>query len=95
MDIRFKQLAKNLVNYSCKVKPGERVLINAVGTSTFPLVRQLIKEVYAAGGNPYVDLQDSTITRELMLGCNKEQMEFFNEYDLLRIKGMEIGRAHV
>ena len=49
MDRRIRTLAKNLVNYSCTVKPGDKVYINYTGLSTQDLARRLIKEVYAAG----------------------------------------------
>ena len=34
MDARIETLAKNLVNYSCKVKEGEKVYINYIGKET-------------------------------------------------------------
>lgn len=49
MDERIKKLAYNLVNYSCRVKKGEKVLISCSGIHPMPLVKQLIKEVYAVG----------------------------------------------
>ena len=54
MDERIKMLAKNLVNYSCKVGKGDKVYINYTGAATEELARQLVKEVYVAGGLPFV-----------------------------------------
>ena len=54
MDERIKTLAKNLVGYSCGVKQGDKVYINYTGPATEDLARQLVKEVYAAGGLPFV-----------------------------------------
>ena len=34
MDERITKLAKNLVNYSCKVKPGDKVYIHYIGNET-------------------------------------------------------------
>ena len=48
-DERQKILAKNLVNYSCEVHPGENVLIEASGVP-YQFVNALVKEVFAAGG---------------------------------------------
>ncbi|WP_066495675.1 aminopeptidase [Abyssisolibacter fermentans] len=90
MDSRIAILAKNLVNYSTKVQKGEKVLIRTVGTSTFPLVRALIKEIYKAGGYPYTDIRDSSINREVALGCNEEQMKFKAEMELLNMKNMDV-----
>ena len=54
MDERDKVLAKNLVEYSCRVQEGERVLISCNGTGPIPLVKQIIKEVYKKGAFPFV-----------------------------------------
>lgn len=89
MDTRIQKLAKLLVEYSCEVKPGEKVLVNYEGESTRPLVRQIIKEIYRVGGVPFVEIRDSQMVREIMLGCNKEQIDFINEIQLAQMKGMQ------
>lgn len=89
MDDRIKTLAKVIVKYSCSVKSGERVLINAIGRETLALARQLVKEVFAAGASPFVDLRDDTISRELMLGCTEDQLNFESEYEMHKMKGMD------
>jgi aminopeptidase len=75
MDTRILKLAKLLVEYSCEIKPGEKVLVSYEGESTRPLVRQIIKEIYRVGGIPFVEIRDSQMIREIMLGCKKEQIE--------------------
>ncbi len=89
MDTRIKKLADVLVHYSCNVQSGERVLISYDGDTAKPLVKQIIKEVYACGGYPYTEIKDSSITREILLGCNEEQLEFMNNYLLHQMKGMQ------
>lgn len=89
MDTRINKLSQLLTGYSCDVKEGEKVLISYEGETTKPLIKQLIKDVYAAGGVPYVEARDSSITREILLGCSKEQLEFKNECDLAQMKGMQ------
>ena len=89
MDKRINKLANLLVNYSCKIKPGEKILIEYEGECSKNLVRQIIKEVYNAGGLPYVEIGDSAITREILLGCSSEQLEFLNECSLKKMKGMD------
>lgn len=39
MDERIKTLAENLVNYSCKVKQGDKVYIHYTGPSTEDLAK--------------------------------------------------------
>jgi len=79
-DPRIKQLAHGLVTFSCDLKPGENVLIESIGGND-DLVRALIKEVYAAGGNPFLWLSDKAFGRELLLGCNVEQLKKRAEWD--------------
>lgn len=89
MDTRIKKLAQGLVNYSCHVEKGERVLISYDGNSAKPLVKQLVKEVYAAGGYPYLEIRDSSVSREIIMGCCEEQLNFMCEYQLDQMKGMD------
>lgn len=52
-DARLEKLAHNLVNYSCRIQPGEKCLIECVGDRDQTLVTLLIKEIYAAGGRAF------------------------------------------
>ncbi|HVI39326.1 MAG TPA: aminopeptidase, partial [Anaerovoracaceae bacterium] len=88
MDSRVKKLADILVHYSCNVQKGEKVLISYEGESTKPLAKLLVKEVYACGGLPYVEIRDSSLTREILLGCEEDQLGFMNEYLLAQMQGM-------
>ena len=72
-DPRILKLASGLVNFSCAVKPGENVLIQTIGGNE-DLTRALIKEVYKAGGVPFLWLEDKNLDREIMLHCTPEQL---------------------
>ena len=89
MDSRITTLAHNLVHYSCSVQPKERVLIHIIGESAYPLAKALIREVYAAGAQPFLELEDSALNRELMLGCTPEQLAYTNQFELEKMKGMD------
>ncbi len=88
MDQRIKILAKNLVNYSCRVQPGENVYLDCYGTDTTDLARQLVKEIYEAGGNPFAHLTDARLQREILLQCNEEQLTLMAEKDAEEMKKM-------
>ena len=60
-DPRIDTLARGLVSYSLKVKKGERVLIQNNNVEP-DLVKALVREVYAAGGLPFVSLKDISFT---------------------------------
>lgn len=89
MDERIKKLAYNLVNNSCRVQKGEKVLINCHGTAPIPLVKQLIKEVYEAGGIPFYDIKTNTLEREMLLSVSKEQLKLMADVDAKRMKEMD------
>ncbi|HKM28163.1 MAG TPA: aminopeptidase [Anaerovoracaceae bacterium] len=89
MDPRIKKLSDVLVHYSCNLQKDEKILIDYEGECTKPLVKQLIKDVYACGGKPYVNSRDASVNREIMLHCDEEQISFMNDYQLYQMKGMD------
>lgn len=72
-DSRIETLAKNLIHYSCKLKAGEKVLIEG-STDTVELIRALVKEAYKAQGLPFVRLSDSSVTREILMHTQQQQL---------------------
>lgn len=89
MDSRIETLSKNILNYSCKLKKGEKVLISSNGFTDMPLVKQLIKEVYNIGGIPFVEIKSSMIERELLMGATQEQLKLLAEVDSIKMKQMD------
>ena len=74
LDPRVQQLAHTLITFSCDIQPGENLLIQAIGGAD-DLVRALIRETYAVGGNPYVWSFDRSIDREWLMRCTDEQLK--------------------
>ncbi|TCK87890.1 aminopeptidase [Natranaerovirga hydrolytica] len=89
MDERTKLLAKNLVNYSVRVQKDENVLIHHTGHATELLAKALIKEVYAAGGTPFVHSSNRRLEREIMLQGNKKQYDLMAKVDGLLMENMD------
>lgn len=87
-DLRINTLAKNLVNYSCKLQKGQKVLIEAKGVD-YMLVNALIKEVYKVGAYPFVEMMDNRVSRELLLGETKELAMLRAKYDAYRMQEMD------
>ena len=87
-DERINLLAKNLVNYSCRLKKGEKILIEAKGVD-YMIVNALVKEVYKVGGLPFVEIQDNRVSRELLLGETEELARLRAKYDGLRMSEMD------
>jgi len=89
MDERIKVLARNLVNYSMEVKAGEKVFIEHFGPATQNLARQIVKEVYKAGGVPFVRYTDTRLPREILLNCSQEQMALMGKQDAAIMSEMD------
>lgn len=89
MDDRIAKLAYNLVNYSINVKEGEKVYIHHIGSSTRDLARQIVKEVYAAKGLPFIHYTDTRVHREVLLNCSEEQLKLMAEVDSLEMSKMD------
>jgi Leucyl aminopeptidase (aminopeptidase T) len=89
MDDRIKVLAHNLVNYSMEVKKGDKVYVHYIGSSTQDLARQLVKEIYATGGVPFVHYTDVRLQREILLNCTEEQMALSAKIDALEMSQMD------
>ena len=87
-DIRITKLANNLINYSCNLKEGEKVLIEAFG-NCLPLINELIKEAYKAKAIPFVTLKDKEVDRQLLFNATKEQLDMMAKYECERMKDMD------
>ena len=77
-DPRMEKLAKLLVNYSCRVQKGEKVLIE-VFDAPVEMTDCIIKEVYAAGGYPFLQINSNRLRRTLVKGMTKELAEKMKE----------------
>lgn len=89
MDNRIEQLAKNLVNYSCRVQPGEKVLIDFIGHDAEALTKALVNEVYLAGGLPFLQETNQRLIRTQLLGATQELFEAQTSWDALRMQQMD------
>ena len=88
VDERIKLLAKNLVNNSVRAKAGDKVLIEGSFTDA-PLVNECIKECYTVGAYPYYHYTDPTTRRAMLMGINKEQMDYWVKWDAERMADMD------
>lgn len=88
VDPRITTLAHNLINYSCRLKAGEKVLIETIGFEP-PLVKELVKEAYKSGAVPFVTIKDKGIDREILMGATEEQMVMMAKYEAARMSDMD------
>ncbi|WP_425058961.1 Aminopeptidase T [Sporomusa carbonis] len=88
LDERVKTLAKNLINYSVRLQPGEKVLIEVIDGG-HDLAKALVAEAYRAGGTPFVTVKSNALQRALLLDCDKEQLELIAGWEAHRMQDMD------
>ncbi|HBQ65146.1 MAG TPA: aminopeptidase [Clostridiales bacterium] len=87
-DPRIKELADIIVSYSCRVQPGDNVLIESIG-SDHTLAGALIARVYQAGGNPYLELGSPPLQRGLIAGASRELFASMADMHMERMRQMQ------
>ncbi len=90
MSERARQLAIKLLDYSTDLKEGEKILIQAVGTRTYPFVEALVEEAYKRKALPYVTLRDEFVERAILKGGSEKQFQFQADLELARMKEMDV-----
>lgn len=88
MDKNILKLSDLLINYSTHLKPGENIFIEYEGECCLPLVKQLIRDAYAAGAKPFVKITDNRITKEILSSCDENQLKLMDDNFLNQLKGM-------
>ena len=86
-DPRYTKLAKLLVNYSCALKKGERILLDMIDVPDEFTV-EMIRAVRAAGATPFVETRHTRVGRELMLGTNENHAADVRDLEMFRMKKM-------
>jgi aminopeptidase len=74
-DARIEKFAQILVEYSARIKPGDRVLLEAT-TAAEPLIRALYSRVLEAGGHPHVQLEFPDQQEIFFEQANDSQLDF-------------------
>ncbi|HAD60809.1 MAG TPA: aminopeptidase, partial [Planctomycetaceae bacterium] len=91
-DPRIDQLAETLVDHSCRVQSGEKVIIEAFDLPEPNLVCALVDAVYARGGTPMVYWKNNTVLRSLYMGATEESMDWPGS---LERTAMEAAAAYI
>ena len=84
-DPRSVQLAKTIVHHSCRLQPGETILIEAMDLHG-GLVSDVMEEAFAAGGYPLVYLRRNQLIRQMLLHGSEEQLRRLGEVELFQMK---------
>lgn len=75
--VLLEKYARLLVNYCLEVKPGDKVYINSTYLAE-PLLVEVAKEVYKAGGIPVFNIEIKGLGNALMEFAGNEQLSWVN-----------------
>ena len=87
-DPRMTKLAHILVNYSLKLQPGEKVLIQDTNLE-LDFVKEIVNAVHDAGAIPFVQLNDKNLERTLYSRATEEQFKWQAKFERDRMKEMD------
>jgi aminopeptidase len=88
-DPRIDRLADILLDHSCELQTGERVLIDAFDVPDPALVCRLVEGAAKRGGVPFVSWKSNTVLRSLYQSATEEGMKLAGEFDLARMQQMQ------
>src|SRR5688572_4063231 len=87
-DPRYTKLAKTLVHHSMKVKPGDKVLVEAFDIPADFTV-ELINEIGRAGAAPLVSTYHQQVLRAMYQNATREQMDLIGKVEKQRMTGVD------
>ncbi|UCG17064.1 MAG: aminopeptidase [Phycisphaerales bacterium] len=88
IDPRMTRLAEVLVNYSTEVKPGDKILIEAID-APHEMTNELVRVARQAGADPLVTLKSNRVLRQLLIHGSEAQLKLIADAEALRMKGVD------
>ena len=85
---QFGKLADLLINHSCSLKKGEKVLIEAFDIPQ-EMVIATIRAARKVGGVPFVTWKNNIILKELIADTTTEHMGLMGDVEGFRMKEMD------
>jgi len=89
MDPRIVKLAELLVNHSCRLQPGERVLIEAFDLPSPDLVTELVRQARAVDAIPLVELRNNQVLKNWVQTADEATLKMAAEIDAARMREMQ------
>ncbi|MEZ4387547.1 MAG: aminopeptidase [Candidatus Krumholzibacteriia bacterium] len=80
MDPRNTRLATQLINYSVKLQPGEKVYLEIKGLHALDLGKALVKAATEAGGVPFWYYNDEELSRQFIKYAAEEQFQAWGAF---------------
>jgi aminopeptidase len=87
-DPRMTRLAETLINYSCAVQPGEKLLIELIDVP-HEFGVECARVAHAAGALPLIELKSVSINRALLLAGSRAQWDLIADTEELRMRNVQ------
>jgi aminopeptidase len=87
-DPRFPKLADLLINYSTRLKKGDRVLLDMIDVPDEFTV-ELMRAARAVGATPLVEVRHSRVTREILRDTNESHAGVIRDIEMFRMKKVQ------
>lgn len=85
---RCKLLANKLVNYSCKVRKGEKVLIQYSDADDY-FIKCIVNEVFDVGAYPIVKCVNRRVQKSILTNGSDELFKLMEKYDMYMMQDMD------
>ena len=89
MKAKHQELANLLINHSCTLKKGEKILIEAFDIPQ-EMVVATIREARKVGGFPFVTWKNNLIVKELITGTSNDHMELIGSVEIFRMEKLHL-----
>jgi aminopeptidase len=80
MDPRNHTLARQLIEYSVKLQPGEKIYLEIKGLHALDLGKALVKAATGAGGVPFWYYNDEELSRQFIKYADQEQFQNWGRF---------------
>lgn len=87
-DPRIATLAKQTIEYSVNLQPGEKVIIEAWDDCD-DFVMEFVKAAQHVGGKPYVVRESKQVLRSILLNADEEYWKKWYDYQIDRMEDMD------
>jgi len=89
VDPRTTKLADLLVNYSCGVKRGEKLLVQMSGFDALPLMEEILRIATRKGALVYYNILHDSLKRTFLKTASEDQIKAQKKYPLYLMKDMD------
>ncbi len=88
IDPRMEKLAETLIRYSCRLKKGEKILIEAIDIPE-EMVAILVRKATEVGGVPLVTIKQNRVLREMYRTATEQSMQLTGDVERFRMEKVQ------